>query len=59
MKDAVRKVEDIIRQFEDIRIETEEDTVTAVTQKWWNQMDNYKNLVNELLIQMRVSNNSN
>ncbi|KAL6441040.1 hypothetical protein ACFW04_003421 [Cataglyphis niger] len=53
IKAAVRKVEDIIQQFEDIRIETEEETVITITKRWWDQMNNFKSLVNELDIFMR------
>ncbi|XP_070159153.1 uncharacterized protein [Polyergus mexicanus] len=53
VKDVIWKVESIIQQFAYIRIETKEDTATTVTEKWWDQMDNYKDLVNHLFVFMR------
>ncbi|XP_029677891.1 uncharacterized protein LOC115244421 [Formica exsecta] len=53
VKYVIWKVESITQQFKNIRKETEEDTATTVTHKWWDEMDNYKDLVNHLLVFMR------
>lgn len=59
VQNAINNVEDIIQQFKHVRTEVEEDTYRTVLQKWWDQMDNFKNYVNLVLESMRVSNNSN
>lgn len=48
-------VENIIQQLEHVRIEVEEDTHMTVMQRWWDQMDSYKDYVKLLLASMQVS----
>lgn len=59
MQNAINNVEDIIQQLKHVRTEVEEDTHRKVLQKWWDQMDNFKDYVNLVVVSMRVSNNSN
>ncbi|XP_072757168.1 uncharacterized protein [Anoplolepis gracilipes] len=53
VRDTKRNVESIIQQLEHIREETEEDTFPIVMQRWWDQINSYKNYVNLLLASMR------
>ncbi|XP_029157297.1 uncharacterized protein LOC114929787 [Nylanderia fulva] len=53
VKQTIRKVESVIQQTKHVRVETEEDTLNTVTERWWEQMDRYGDYVNLLLASMR------
>lgn len=59
VKNVIWDIESTIQQLEQIHIAVEEDTHMAVMQKWWDQMDKYRDYINLLLAAMWVSNNSN
>jgi len=59
VQNVINNVEDIIQQLKHVRTEVEEDTHRTVLQKWWDQMDSFKDYVKLVLESMRVSNNSN
>ncbi|XP_011262243.1 uncharacterized protein LOC105254949 [Camponotus floridanus] len=53
VQNAINNVEDIIQQFKRVRTEIEEDTYRTVLQKWWDQMDNFKDYVNLVVVSMQ------
>jgi len=59
VKNAIGNIERIQQRLERIHADITEDTIATVTERWWDQMDNYREYVNLLLESMRVSNNSN
>lgn len=59
VKSTIWIVERTIQNIERVNADTKEDTILTVTNRWWEQMDNYRDYVNLLLQSMRVSNNSN
>jgi len=59
IKNAIWNIERIQQRLERIYADITEDTIATVTERWFEQMDNYREYVNLLLESMRVSNNSN
>lgn len=55
VKNAIWNVERTKQRIERVRSDTKEDTLLAVTKRWWEQMDNYRDYVNLLIESMRVS----
>lgn len=59
IRNAISNVESITRRLDRLSFDTEEDTISRVTQRQWDEMNNYRNYVFLLLSAMRVSNISN
>ncbi|XP_025987657.1 uncharacterized protein LOC105205847 [Solenopsis invicta] len=53
VQNAISNVERIIQKIRHVYINTKEDTINSVTDRLWEQMDNYRDYVNLLLKSMQ------
>jgi len=53
IESAIENVHRTIQQLERLHADTKEDTISEVTKRWWEQMDNYRDYVNLLISSMR------